>query len=71
MCIVNLLLNVNDTDRRMFSVLPIALELRSPGIFVLKKGEKKESHVSICYLPVLSHSSKSLDVYRKSYVECE
>ena len=30
----------------MFSVLPIALELGSPGIFVLKKGEEKESNVS-------------------------
>ena len=37
----------------MFSVLPITLELKSSGIFVLKKGDKKkESHVSIGYLPV-------------------
>ena len=26
----------------MFSVLPIALELRNPGIFVLKKGKRKK-----------------------------
>ena len=55
----------------MFSVLPIPLELTGPGIFVLKKGEKKkESHANVLYLPVSLHSFRSLDVYCKFFVEC-
>ena len=71
MCIVNILLNVDDTDRRNVFCPPHCFRTQKSRHLCAEKRRKKENHVSICYLPVSKHSFKSLDVYCKSFIECE
>ena len=65
MCIVNLLLNVDDTERRDVFCPPHCFRTqKSRHLCAEKRREKKkESHVSILYLPVSLYSCKCLDVH--------